>query len=168
MEIWKDIPGHEGRYQVSNQGRVCGPSGKVLKPNDNGRGYWMAHLSGGARGKRAARLIHRLVAAAFLPPMPGKAHVNHKDANKNNNAATNLEWCTPLENAQHAKALGLLRTYKHGVEGLHLRTGKRVVFESMKHAEVALSGTGKQSSAINHFFNGKKKSAYGYVWRRIT
>lgn len=99
MEIWKDISGFPG-YQVSNLGRVKSKR-QALKPIFNKTykdvGYYRVKLSGGN-----IRYIHRLVAIAFLPNPDNKPTVNHKDSNKANNAASNLEWATVSENNQHA------------------------------------------------------------------
>ena len=115
MEIWKDIKGYEGLYQVSNLGRVkslarkvCNhPSGttrrvpeKILTPTDNGNGYKIIGLR--SRQNRKSKYVHRLVAEHFLENPLGKGYVNHLDYDKSNNAASNLEWCTVLENVAHS------------------------------------------------------------------
>lgn len=117
-EIWKDIKGHEGVYQVSNFGRVrsldmvvnyfafgkqCSRTGKgrILKPAISGQ-YLAVALN---RGN--TQTIHRLVAEAFLPNPENKEQVNHKDGNKLNNTLYNLEWATRRENASHAVKTGL-------------------------------------------------------------
>lgn len=109
-EVWKDIVGYEGLYQVSNMGRVKslrewnGNRHKaqyrerehILNPTDNGNGYLIIGLRNGA--KRKNHYIHRLVAAAFIPNPNGLKYVNHLDYDKRNNAVDNLEWCTQREN----------------------------------------------------------------------
>lgn len=113
-EIWKDVQGYEGQYQVSNLGRV-----KSLKRKlDNGRsvsekilnssskkktqdGYLMVALAG-----RTFR-VNRLVATAFIPNPDNKSVVNHIDGNKENNKADNLEWTTVSENMLHAYRFGI-------------------------------------------------------------
>lgn len=117
-EIWKDILGYEGSYQVSNFGRVrslprlkgskhggvTAIKGRILKPL-SGRAYLSVFLL--SNGKRLNVSIHRLVAQAFLSNPSKKEHVNHIDCNKTNNNASNLEWCTRSENARHAVENGL-------------------------------------------------------------
>ena len=101
-EIWKDIEGYEGLYQVSNLGRVRSISrincygrvvtGKILSIHDNGKGYKFVRLS--KYGKPKQEYIHRLVATAFIDNQDNLPEVNHKDENKENNCVYNLEWCS--------------------------------------------------------------------------
>ena len=106
-EIWRDISGYEGHYQVSNFGRVKSfhKGGRILKPGLV-LGYLKVSLNSG--GKVAQRKVHRLVAEAFIPNPNGKPEVNHIDGNPRNNHVDNLEWCTQLENIRHAYATGLI------------------------------------------------------------
>lgn len=95
MEIWKDIKGYEGLYQVSNLGNV-----KSLKTNKNlyysksGKYYRVGLF----KGKRKMYSIHRLVAEAFILNPNNYPCVNHKDCNTFNNEINNLEWCTYKQN----------------------------------------------------------------------
>ena len=102
QEIWKDIEGYEGLYQVSNFGRVKSLekidfSGhkrkcKILKLALNRYGYVYLILS--KNGNKKAYTVHRLVAETFIPNPNKLPFVNHKDENKSNNRVDNLEWCT--------------------------------------------------------------------------
>ncbi len=111
-EVWKDVQNLDGRYQVSNFGRVRTNwgKGKILKPQPRSTGY----LSVALRNKKinyAIRMsIHRFVAMAFLPNPDNKPQVNHIDANKHNNHVDNLEWCTCSENIRHGYKMGLLKS----------------------------------------------------------
>lgn len=103
-EIWRDIKGYEGLYQVSNLGnvrRVLIHGFKAMKPTDNGHGYMIVGLSINRCKKNY--YIHRLVAEAFLIKTIGKNYVNHIDFNTSNNEASNLEWCTQKENVYYSK-----------------------------------------------------------------
>lgn len=120
-EIWKDIEGYEGYYQVSNLGRVKSfervvykkmyggnvhgykRKGRVMN-QDDANGYMQVQLS--KRGKRVRVKIHRLVAIAFLENKENKPCINHIDADRSNNNVTNLEWCTQSENVRHSVKLG--------------------------------------------------------------
>lgn len=104
-EVWKHIKGYEGKYQVSNLGRIksfykC-KDGKVIKPLSNTNGYLYIALSKGNRNYKRL-LIHRLVAETFIPNLDNKPQVNHIDGNKHNNAVSNLEWVTGSENQIHS------------------------------------------------------------------
>ncbi len=104
-EIWKDVIGYEGLYQVSNMGRIKSfhhsATGQILKPQDNGHGYLQITLYGHGRPKQAC--MHRLVLRAFygLPPSPDHQG-NHKNGIRSDNRLDNLEWMTKSENEKHA------------------------------------------------------------------
>jgi hypothetical protein len=108
MEIWKDIKGYEGHYQVSNLGRV-----KSLKNNKelimtnikSNLGYLRVKLS--KDGKIKGFPVHRLVGLNFLDLVNGKNEINHIDGDKKNNHLSNLEWCNRSENMRHADKTGL-------------------------------------------------------------
>lgn len=122
-EIWKDIPGYEGLYQISSLGRVkclervyyCGDKHSrriqnetILRPTSV-KGYVRLSLSN--NGRRSSFLVHRLVAESFLPIPDSLKHlvgtrklqVNHKDENMLNNTVDNLEWCTASYNVNYGK-----------------------------------------------------------------
>ena len=91
-KIWKPIIGYENLYKINNYGEVLSlRSNKILKPNNNGIGYFIIQLC--KNGKRKNYLIHRLVAEHFLDNPNNLPEVNHKDEDKSNNFVNNLEWC---------------------------------------------------------------------------
>lgn len=97
LEIWKPVVGFEGRYEVSNAGRVMSlRSGVVLKLNKQTGGYLIAHLY--RDGKRTARTVHSMVLTAFVGPRPAGAECLHGDHDRTNNALSNLRWGTRREN----------------------------------------------------------------------
>lgn len=112
-EIWKDVLGYEGFYQISSNGilrslphiRLNGTNGKYLQkgrirvPYINSSGYYVVNLS--KNGKIATKFIHKLVAEAFIKNPEKKATVNHKNGNKLDNSIENLEWATKSEQAYH-------------------------------------------------------------------
>ena len=107
MEIWKDIEGFEGKYQVSTWGRVRSchhGKTKILTPYKNERGYLKVGLSVGKRKTQKFR-VNRLVALAFIPNPYNLPQVNHKDGNKENNSYTNLEWATNEINSKHYRLM---------------------------------------------------------------
>ena len=121
-EVWKDIDGYEGSYQVSNMGRVrsvdrvvtdkdgrvCRYKGRVLKPGVNTRGYEYIALYNDTG--RSNKTVHRLVLEAFKPRVNmNDLQVNHIDGVKLNNHLTNLEWVTAHDNMLHAYDMGLIK-----------------------------------------------------------
>jgi len=107
-EHWKEIPGYEGVYSVSNQGQVrrdlAGPSTYVgrLLSTKRASGYVQAVLCNNAISR--AYKVHRLVAEAFLGPRPpGADEINHLSGDKSDNRAKNLEWTTRQGNMDHAR-----------------------------------------------------------------
>ena len=105
MEIYKDIPGYHGKYQITSWGRVWSvDKQKFLKLEVHHKGYLRVDLFDDS-GKRKHYKVHRLVATAFIPNPKDKPQVNHKDGNKQNNSFTNLEWVTDAENKKHQKLM---------------------------------------------------------------
>lgn len=115
-EEWRPVFGFEGLYEVSDQGRVrgiprCGSHGQPLRPSTRGNGYKFVCLS--ANGVVTGHPVHRLVARAFVPVDDGRQMVNHRNGDKADNRAVNLEWVTHGENMHHAFAvLGAVRSAK--------------------------------------------------------
>lgn len=116
---WCPVLGFEGHYEVSDDGEVRSIKRKpiILAPRYDRTGYVRAALF--LDGKYNIRLVHRLVAAVFLPPQPTPLHeINHIDCNKANNRADNLEWCTRSENGFHAYANGRSTPRKGTLHGM--------------------------------------------------
>ena len=108
-EIWKPVVGYEGLYEVSSYGRVRSLDrydsrnrflkGRILRLNDDGKGYLRVQLS--SNGKAKMYSVHRLVAIAFLPNPDNLPEVNHRDEDKINNSVENLEWCDGKYNVNY-------------------------------------------------------------------
>jgi hypothetical protein len=166
MELWKDVVGYKDRYKVSDAGRLYSVvRGHTMRPAVTNSGYKFVNLYSGGKHTAKTALIHRLVASAFIGTTDTSRDVNHKNGDKLNNQVHNLEWCSRRENVAHAMRNGLVGEPKRmPVIGTSILDGHTVNFPSQKAAEIALSGTSKQSSAIHHCLKGTKKSAYGYIW----
>lgn len=108
-EIWRDIEGYEGLYQVSNLGRVKSLEridemgrlrlGRILSPVIDRYGYLRVNLY--KEGKRKTFQVHRLVGQAFIPNPEGLPQINHKDEDPSNDRADNLEWCSRSYNINY-------------------------------------------------------------------
>lgn len=173
-EIWADIDGFEGQYQVSNHGRIksCDRilphktygtwhiKERLLKQVITPYGYMSTSFHLG-EGKMQTVRVHRMVAIAFIPNPMNLPQVNHIDGNKQNNHVSNLEWVTEQENTDHAWAHGLCDNVVKckQVPVINLDTGER--FDSIADAERTF---GKSNGAISHVLTGKVKHAYGYRW----
>ena len=143
-EVWKDVVGFEGLYKVSNKGRIYSVDridsrghrrrGRVLKPVNNGHGYLQVGLCKG--GTRKRKLMHRLVADAFVPNPKGFLEINHKDENKSNNEFTNLEWCIHKYNVNYGtRNERMAQAQSKKVRAVNAKTGEVVIFKSTREAE---------------------------------
>lgn len=176
MEVWKDIPGYEGLYQVSNLGKIR-RDGRVKKPHMDRGGYLTIWLS--KHSKMKCLKIHRLVAIAFIPNPEGKKTVNHIDGNKQNNCVHNLEWATHSENIIHANNTGLrkvtdaqrLAASRNGRKTCDKNRPRKRVFcvkDGIRKEFVSAHDGARYvdggASAIIRCCKGKKKTYKGYEW----
>lgn len=129
-------------------------SGGVLNPSVNRGGYKIVSIA-----RRQHRLVHRLVALAFIPNPSGKETVNHIDGNKLNNRKENLEWATNSENVSHAHATGLCDNRK-AIECLN--TGK--IYESL---DDACKEYGLAKGNLSSHLKGIQGTWGGHVWRYV-
>lgn len=176
-EVWKDITGYEGIYQVSNMGRVKSLSRirygntpttkarcykeKLLSIHVDQVGYCQVQLWKNSVGKMLG--LHRLVAQAFIENPHNYPCINHKDEVKGNNVVSNLEWCDYTYNNNYGTAR------KRSSEKLSravicMDASGRVIkrFNSQKDA-VAFLGV-SSNAHISSCCHGKEKTAYGYKW----
>ena len=186
-EIWKDIKGYEGKYQISNTGNVKslhyhrGNKEKILAPrcvtkNNGEQLYYYVMLSKNNHVKCCK--IHRLVAEHFVPNPQNKPYVNHKDGNKHNNNANNLEWVTPLENnlhAYHVLKKHPMKGYKYDKNKTSRKVEQWYVAENGYKYHIATYANIKAASIINNLHATsisqccKGNSLYGqvggYIWQ---
>lgn len=167
-EIWKEIYGTMGKYEVSSFRRIRSKRG-VLKPALSSTGYFHVTLS--VDGKRKDINIHRVVAETFIENPRHLSIVNHKDENKQNNRADNLEWCTQSYNISYGKAPKLLSDSMKRLfsdRNNHPRIRDVVCLESGKVWNCAKSAeeeTGIDGSSIAKVCRGKRKTAGGFHWK---
>lgn len=163
MERWKVIEGTKDLYEVSETGKVRRVStGQVLKPTNNENGYCYVTLSIG-EDRTIKKRVHRIVAEAFVENPFGLTQVNHKDENKQNNSAGNLEWCTAgyninygTRNKRHAAKMSR-PVLQMNIEGAILKR-----WPSMTEAQRIL-GISKRN--ISRCCRGLQNTAYGYRWK---
>lgn len=178
-EIWKDIEGFNGKFAISNKGRVLSKARDVsnctgtihkkdyiLKQRTDYKGYMRIDL-----GNKKMLAVHRLVAKAFIPNPEGKPQVNHIDGDKTNNNVENLEWCTNQENQLHAVRMGLNDHSKYDsgkpkrkVLQIDMKTNEVIkIFNSISEAAKAVGQ--KNPSNIGGVCRGERKSVGGYFWK---
>lgn len=176
-EEWRDVPDYEGRYQVSDQGRVrslafeqMGGHGlrrtaeRILAQQTINSGYQIVHLH--LDNKRSAKTVHRLVAQAFCPGARDDLDVNHIDGNKQHNSASNLEWLVRTATHDHAVRLGLNPSAVR-VRGTPVAGGPPRDFDSQAQAGLQLAGSRQAGRKISNCIHGKQKTSMGYTWVAI-
>lgn len=165
-EVWKNIPSYEGRYQVSTFGnirslnyRLTGET-KILKPAKDLCGYLFVFLYKDGKGKRWS--VHRLVAKVFISNPLNLPIVNHRDENRLNNRADNLEFCTQKYNAHYGMGESRIEAQKKKVRQYD-REGKLVAeYGSVKEAveKTGLAG-------ISAVCRGEQKTTGGYTFSYV-
>ena len=156
MEIWKPVKDFEG-CEVSNLGNVRNRYGKPFKQFLNSRGYYRVSL-----GTPRLHLVHRLVAKAFVDNPNGYPIVNHKDEDKTNNCANNLEWCTHKYNSNYGDTPQRCSEKQRMPVIQILPNGEEVEWESLRAVEREL---GFSHSSISKCAKGYQKKAYGFKWK---
>lgn len=171
QEIWKDVDGYAGLYQVSNLGQVKSlgkydrlgryRAEKIKATVDNGSGYCVVNLK--HNGKQKQMTVHRLVAQAFIPNPDDKPEINHIDGCKGNNCVDNLEWASRSENIKHAFNLGL-NTQKGKRKVICVETGR--LFNSIADAEKWVGIKGSRIANVCNLRRGCKTCG-GFHWRFV-
>lgn len=167
QEIWRDIPGYSGLYQVSNLGNIRNRKGKLLRPGTRKGGYKMVILR--KNKKNHQMQVHRAVAMAFLPNPNNEPIINHINENPSDNRLENLEWCN--------------YRYNFYVSSKHENKNKKIIqkdllgnviaeYSSIREAARTMGNINKASSICAFIRKkmglrktGRKRfSAYGYIW----
>ena len=179
-EIWKDIQGYEGVYQVSNMGNVkslkrtwfsgrglCSKKTKaecfITQAIRNG--YLSCVLT--KNGIQKQHSVHRLVAAVFIPNELNKPQINHKNGVKTDNCVENLEWSTPSENSKHAYDSGLSRGRKMGEHSRAIPVKCETFGMDFSCILEASKILGVFAPNISLVCSGKRKEANGLTFRYI-
>ena len=180
QEIWKDVVGYEGLYKVSNKGNVysvarkdtigrkCG--GRTLTPRPHPDGYLQVTLY--KDGARKHKLIHRLVADAFIANPKSFLEVNHLDEVKTNNDLSNLEWCDTRYNTNYGtRTERASRKLSKKVRAVNIKTGEVLTFNSTVEARnegylspVSLACRGVFKSSKGNLVGGDGHTYKGYRW----
>lgn len=165
-EVWKDVKGYEGLYQVSSEGRVVsnkrpGTSGGMKKLTENQDGYLRVKLCKDSDNRRY--MVHRLVYEAFVGPIPDGLEINHIDENKKNNSIQNLEAVSHLENINHGTGAKRCAEAHHKPVRQYTMDGEFVAEYPSRNA--ATEATGIRGSGISLCAHGKNSHAGGYIWK---
>lgn len=186
-EIWKDIEGYKGAYQISNLGNVKSVEREVtqwnesakkyvtriqkaliMKPFEDEDGYLRLQLI--KDGIRKKHFVHRLVALAFIPNPENKPEVNHKQGDKKDNRVWMLEWSTSSENQRHAIANKLYETAKGEKSGQAKLTELQVreihsLYSRGNITQEYLAGLyGVASSAISRILTGVR---WNHIYKEL-
>ena len=195
QEIWLDIKDYSGLYQVSNYGRVRScerivndrwGSGKkilpqtILKPKLTQHGYHSVNLYKNKKYK--TKLVHRLVAEAFIPNPYNLPQVNHKDEDKTNNCAENLEWCDAKYNANYGTHIQRVAEHRRGKKMSPKAIRQTAKKKKIPVMQYTLEGeelcywfsatdcekeTGYDQTFISRTCRNVYPKAYGYLWKYV-
>lgn len=162
-ENFRFLDGYEN-YIIGDQGTIFSLLKRKEIESHDLKGYRQVQL---ITDRKEMALVHRLVALAFVPREDGKNYVDHIDGNRSNNCATNLRWCTRLENDNYELAIEQKR------ESAIARKGKSVIQYDLDGNEIArFRGqneawriTGISGANISQVCNHKRATAGGYIWR---
>lgn len=178
-EIWKDIPGFEGLYQASINGKIKSinhirkngtneyvQKGKILKFNLNSNGYYRVRLS--KNGIAKTYRVNRLIALTFIENPLNKKTVNHINGNKLDNRVENLEWATEREQAIHRH--NILKVPYSDCKKCHEANKKKIIrsdgkiYNSLQEAKQDLNNT---NAHITEVCQGKLKKTCGYSFKYL-
>lgn len=171
MVKWVEIEDNPN-YLVSDSGEVKRKSANTNKAFRESKGYMAVDMY--QDGERKTKRVHRLVAEAFVPNPNNKPEVNHKDGNRYNNSASNLEWVTKKENCEHAWASGLVKP-SYGMTGKRnpnagrkskpiriVETGE--IYSKLEECAEAINGDNRH---INDCLRGRQRTHRGYHFEYV-
>ncbi len=156
----RPVPGYEGLYSVTKDGRVWSHpkrfartrhAGRWLRPGLNDMGYFIVVLA--KDGKHRTHRVHRLVAQAWIPNPSDRPHINHRNGIKTDNRDVNLEWCTRSENNLHAHTTGLNKTRR--ILGAEQLQSVRAAIASGMQGKAVAARFGIKQSMVSAIKTGK-------------
>ena len=162
MEVWKNVVEYEGVYEVSNLGnvrRIFTNHTRMLKPILTHNGYYNISLC--RDSKVHSKRLHRIVAEAFIDNVENLPVINHKDEDKLNNKASNLEWCSVKYNTNYGT--GLSRGAQKRNKPIYQYDKDRNFIQEWKSLTEA-SNAGYSAGNISQCCNGKRKYHKNYIW----
>lgn len=185
-EMWKDVKGFEGIYQISNLGRLkvlkrkifnekyfgnvkwVEKKEKIMKPSNDTKGYLHTVLTDNNGNKKAVK-IHRLVAQAFIPNPQNKPQINHIDGNKENNNVNNLEWCTNDYNIKHSWKIGLRskKTYTNIMKKINQYDLEGNFIKQWNCAKDIEQQLGISINMIRRCCKGERNKTHNYIWKYL-
>lgn len=173
-EIWKFHPYFGQLVQFSNLGRIRSfvrySKGKILENTDIDSGGYLRVFIGGRRYRP-----HRFIAELFVPNPENKPEINHKDGNKLNNRADNLEWATRSENMKHAYKLGLQKSSEkqkqavskwnkeHRIKKVYQYDTEGNLLNCFKSQQEAAKILNLSEASISRILNGQRNNRKGYI-----
>lgn len=165
MEQWKSVAEFNGIYEVSNMGRVRRTSPqRIIAQKKQGNGYMSVHLS--IHGKTFFRLVHRLVALAFVENRNNHPQINHINEDKTDNRAENIEWCSGSYNCKYGhRNDAMIESRRRPVVQMDLHGNIINTFAILNEAG---RKTGISPAHICDVCNGKRNTAGGYIWKYST
>ena len=176
-EIWEDIKGYEGLYQISNLGNIKSNyiwTGRMyiykphlIKPTIAKNGYYRVSLC--KEGKTKYRNLHKLIAETFISNPEGYKYINHIDGDKLNNNLKNLEWCTQSHNTKEAFRIGLHKKYF----GADNKRSKKIIqydlhgnfIKEWDYMTKITEELGFDYTNISKCCSGVYKKSHGYIWK---
>lgn len=188
VERWVVAPGFDGYYEVSDIGRVRSLDrivvdkggrrkrflkGAIMQPHKDKDGYLIVHFR--YKGEDYPNIkLHRLVAKAFIPNDDNLPYINHKDFDRSNNKVSNLEWCTAQQNNVYSRKFGRIRNWTAGKFGKDNKQSRLLLMYDLQGNYIR-SFFGAREAAeflgmktyVNIYMHlaGKRKNAYGHLWK---
>lgn len=170
QEVWKPIRCYDGKYEVSNLGRVRNKKGQILRPDYRKNLYYYVYLRCGHGKKGTHHYIHRLVAEAFIPNPKNLPIINHINEDRQDNRIDNLEWCTMSHNV---RVCTKIRKHFKGVVQKTMDGEFIALHENIHRAAEALGDRSKATNICRCMRGraGLRKdgipSAYGFIWEYL-